>query len=317
MLTYDGSMPSTPTALQDHFITEVFKPAMRNSVLAQFCKKIRVNGASMNIPSYSKLGVKSSIDRANEQSNFTQSELSLDGKKVDMQLRGHAMVISETMSERNVGVYDIININRDELRQEMKTQIEKIVKQAMDNTPLDYVASGLTSASVTTSGTPTASALYNLNVYHAQRLSLLGADTYAIPKISSFGKYAAVFRGEAFLSLRNDSRWEGYYEGVPEGLKGLVVGEIADLRLFHHDDEEVLSNSIGTNSDVSEGLIFGQDSCWFGMIKPFQFYEDFGQTAANLYGTKRHLWYKADVAADIPSDSANKRRVRVIHWTSA
>ncbi len=316
VLNYGGDQPSTG-ALQDHFIAEVFKPAMTRSVLANYAKKIMTEGNSFSIPSFETLELPSSIDRSDELSAFGVDKLVLDGRVINHVLRGRAMEITETMVNRNRNVYDIISIAREQLSQQMQRGIERIVKEAMDDTPIDVVFTGLASQSVTTTGTPTASATNNLNVYQCQYLSLLMRDTYAVPVLPELGAYAGVFRGDAFLSLRNDARWDAYYEGVPAGLRGFLVGQVADIALFHQDDEEILSNSLGTNSDVSEGLVFGQDACWFGMVSPFQFYEDMGQVAANDFGTKKYLWYKADAAAAIPSTSTNKRRVRVAHITSA
>lgn len=315
-MTWASSQPSSPSELQNFFITEVYRPADRQSLLAQFAKRIMVDGESMAIPSYEKLAVKSSINRPSESSDFSESSLTLDGKRVSMQLKGHAILLNETLINRNKSIYDIINIVKGELQQEMKVQIEEIVKEAMDDTPLKVSLTGLTNFTTATNGTASGTALYNVNIHHLERMALLLTDTYAVPRLN--GSYHGVFRGEAILSLRSDSRFQAAHEGLPAYLQEFQVANVAGIKLYHHIESSVLSNSLGAGG-LSEGLVFGANPCWFGMVSPFQIYMDYAELQANRYGTKKALWYKADCAAGVPfpEDAAEKYRTSVIHVTSA
>lgn len=316
--TYAGDTPSTPTAIQDHFLGEVFKPAMRDMVnLARFSKKQKISGLSYNLPSYKKLEVASSVERTSEDAEFRLARVEFDGKTADLKLQGQAIELDETFRKRNLGVMDVISILKDELQQDMALQLDKLHKSALDNGKLILTPTGYSSQQVDVNGTASQAAANNLSVYHYQYLSLLAKDSYAIPFIQGLNAYAYVTRGKACFALRRDPEFQAIHQGVPSYLQGMLVAQVGDVKIYETNEEELFVDNLGTNSDVAEGVLLGDDSMRMFFNSPFEIFMDQNKVAANHFGTKEYLWYKADLNVMIPTDSVEKRRIRHIRVTSS
>lgn len=315
---YSGSTPSSPTAIQDHFLGEVFKPAMRDLVnLARFSKKQKITGLSYNLPSYKKLEIATNVERTSEDADFRLARVEFDGKTADLALQGNAIELDETFRKRNMGVMDVISILRDELQQDMALQLDKLHKSALDNGKLIMTPTGYSSQQVDVNGTASQSAANNLSVYHYEYLNLLARDKYGIPMISQLGGYAYITRGQATFALRRDPEFQAIHQGVPSYLEKSKVAQIGDIKIFETNEEELFVDNLGTNSDVAEGVLLGEDSMRMFFNSPFEVFIDQQKIAANHFGTKEYIWYKADLNVMIPTDSVEKRRIRHIRVTSA
>lgn len=319
--TYAGSTPASPTAIQNHFLGQIAMPAARDyAALSQFSKKELITGSSYNVPSYKKIEVPTTADvtRAEDPTNFRLSRVELDGKSGSLALFGEAMELDEAFRKRNMGVIDIMKIMEDELRQSMGLRLEILHKAALDTGNLVMTPTGSASQQVDVNGTASQAAAVNLSVYHYQYLSLLAGDTYAIPGIRSLGgNYAYFSRGEAFFALQRDPEYQARHEGVPSSLSNFLVAQVGKVKLFHTPEEQLFANNLGTNSDVAEGVLLGEDCLRMYMNSPFQVFIDQQKSAANTFGTKEYLWYKGDLGVITPTDSVEKRRIRHIRVTSA
>lgn len=316
--TYANSTPSTPTAIQNHFLGEIAVPARRDyTLISQFAKDAKITGASYNVPSFKKLDIPTSVERANENDDFQVSRVEFDGKSASLSQFGHAMELDKTFIRRNLGVIDVLKILEDELRQDMGLRLEKICKSALDGGKLIFTPTGYASQQVDVNGTASQAAANNLSVYHYQYLELLASDTYAIPMINSMGAWPYLTRGGAVFSLKRDPELQAVYQGVPEYLQKYNVGKIGNIQIFQSPEEELFSSTLGTNSNVSEGVLLGEDCLRMFYTSPFQLKMDMGETAANHYAQKGYLWYDADLNVMIPTDSVEKRRIRHIRVTSA
>jgi hypothetical protein len=316
--TYANSTPSSPTAIQNHFLGQIAIPARRDyTLISQFAKNEKITGSSYNIPSFKKLDIPASVERANENDDFQVSRVEFDGKTKSLAQFGHAMELDHTFIRRNLGVIDVLNILEDELRQDMGLRLEKICKSALDEGKLIMTPTGAATQQVDANGTASQAAANNLNVYHFQYLELLASDTYAIPYLNSMGCYAYLTRGGAMFNLLQDSRFIEVHRGLPEYLLKSSVGQIGGIKIFKSPEEELFSSTLGTDQNVSEGVLLGEDCLRMFYTSPFQLKVDMGDTAANFYGQKGYLWYDADLNVTIPTDSVEKRRIRHIRVTSA
>ena len=316
--TYAGSTPTSPAAIQSHFISEVFQPAMRGLVdLARFSKKVEITGKTYNIPSYKKLDIADSVVRGSEDAEFRLSRVEFDGKSADLSLQGNAIEFDNTFVSRNAGVMDVISILKDELQQEMKLQLDKIHKNALDAGNLIMTPTGYASQQVDVGGTPSQAAAANLSVYHFQYLRLLAGDTYAIPMIKQLGAYAYLTRGKACFALKRDPEFQAFHQGIPSQLQKGLVAEIDGIKIYENNEEELFLDNLGTNSDVAEGVLLGDEAMHMFYNGMFNVVMDRGEVAANHFGTKGYIYYKADLGVTLPTNSVEKRRVRHIRVTSS
>lgn len=316
--TYGGSTPSSPTAIQNHFLANVVVPAKREmTLISQFARQTKITGLSVTLPSYKKLAIPNSVNSANEYSTVQLSRVEFDGKSANLAFFDHGMEFSKAMVDRNQGIMPVIDILKDELQQELALRLELIHKAALDEGKLVFTPRGYTSFQVDTNGTPSQQATNNLSVYHYQYLDLLASDHYAIPKIASMGCYAYLTRGGAAFSLLQDPLFQAIHTGVPDYLMKNSVGQIGDIKIFKSPEEELFSSSLGVNSNVSEGVLLGNQSMEMFFNKPFEFHMDTEDRMANNFGRSGYMWYRADLGVTLPTDSVEKRRVRHIRVTSA
>lgn len=316
--TYAATTPSSPSAIQNHFLGEVFKPVMRDHVnLARFSKKQKITGLSYNLPSYKKMDIADSVERANENSDFRAAQIEMDGKSAELKLQGEAIRFNKTLISRNQGVIDVLEIVKSDLRQSMALQLDKIHKAALDGGNLIFTPTGGATQQIDTNGTASQSAANNMQIYHFQYLSLLANDVYAIKKVSELGCYAYITRGRAVFHLRRDPEYRALYQGVPSYLQKGHVAQVDDIKIFETNEEELYADNLGTSSNVAEGSLLGDEAMHMFFNKPFEIFVDMNETAANFYGTEGTLWYKADLGVMLPTNSIEKRRVRSIRITSA
>lgn len=306
--------PSTG-AYREHEVAEVFKPAAFASVLFNLSEKRRVaSGQSLTIPSYANLTMPSSTSLA-EDELIPVSKLTISAKTIAMGAHGRAVVIGDLAVNRSP--IDVLQAHKEELSLMMQRELEAVIGGVLDDMPVKYVPTGVASQTITTNGTAGAAALNNLNIYHLRYISDYLSDTLRVPFHKKFGSYVGVFRGNAIRSIQEDPEFTEIHQGRPEAFASINCGKIADIVLMKHNDGNVLLNNVGTNSDVSEGFIVGDQPVLFGFIEQIRLIYDFSEGVSTDFGRRKYIAWKGDYGAGLFSDSANAGLVRGLHVTSS
>lgn len=308
----------TPTGvIRDHAILgEVFMQSAYQAKLFSLADKRKVaSGNSVTIPSILELDQPTSLVLAEDQP-IPLSKLSITSKAINVSERGRGISVTHLAQSRIPSPIDLLNSCKEQLAQLISRDLEKVCATALKTTQLKYVPTGVASQTITTNGTAGAAALANINVYHLRYLSNYMQDDLRIPMNKQFNGYVGVFRGNGLLSVQLDPEFTQIHQGLPDAFASLKVGRIADVVLFPINDSNVLDNAIGTNNDVSEGILMGDQAVVFGIIDEFKVAYDLSESKATDFGRFKYVAYRGDFGAGLYNDSANAGLVRSIHVTS-
>lgn len=296
-------------AYEDHIVDDVFRQASFNTVLFRYATLKKVDsGQSLTVPSIDILDSPTSA-ALNEDEYIPLDKLTVTSKAIYPEERGRGVKLSNQVIRRSP--IDILGEHRRRIEDQMTRDLDLVVKRAMDDTLVDYVANSATGQAITTTGTPVASATDNPNFYHMRFLAGYMRDDLRIPPLAD-GSLVAIFRLNGVQSLRDDTEFTEFHRGDAAEMKQYGVGSIEGFKVVSTNHSDALSNDLA-GAGVSEGLLFGAEACYFAFLdRPsihFDFREDYGRF-------KGIAWY-GDYAAGLSSDSANAGLVRCVHWTSA
>lgn len=305
---------SSTGAYKENQVAEAFMAAGFKSVLFNLADKRRVaSGESLTVPSVSEITFPTST-ALDELQTIPLSKLTISAKTISMAEKGRAIAVTGRTQRRSP--IDVLSAHKSKVSEMMSRELESVISTALKTSNIKYVANGVASQNITTNGTAGAAALSNPNIYHLRYMSNYMSDTLRAPKHRKFNSYVGLFRGNAIMSIQNDPEYTEINNGLPNEFSRLSVGKIADISLMSHNDDNVLSNTIGTNSDVSEGIIMGDEAVLFGFLEQIRLVYDFSETKATDFGRFKYIAWKGDYGAGLYSDSANAGLARVMHYTS-
>lgn len=312
---YWGTDAPSTGAFQSHVVAEVFEPAAFDAIFYQLAdKKLLASGKELTVPSYANLTLPNSLAVA-EDERLDTVKLTLSSKVITPSEQGLKMVISHQMVRRSP--IDIVQASKGELSQLMKRQLERVCKQALDDTPIKYVATSASAGNIDTDGSATGTIASNPNVYHLRRLGTYMQDNLRIP-MHKRGGYIGVFRYSAIENILNDSDFETVNQSSGYGvLDSIKVKRVGDIQVMGYNDGDVLSGALGSSSNLSEGIIMGDKAVCFVHLDLPQMYYDFSKTNDTDFGRFGYIAWRGDFGAGLYSDSANAGLARSIHWTTA
>lgn len=307
----------TAGAYKEQEVTELFETSGFDSVFRQLARlRVVAKGDTATIPNDSVLDF--DLDNSvNENELLPESYVNMAAKTIALQERGHIVNVTNTAKLREIP--DILGINESRLREHMKRDTEGVIVTALKTAPIKYVATSASAQSITTDGTASGTCASGPNFYHLRYLSRYMQDDLRIPFHQMLGdRYAGVFRYGALASIKSDSEYNEINRGLPEAARRLKgIGTIEDFAIMGNNDPQMLSNSIGSGSAFSEGLLLGGDAVYLCVQDDLSVKYDLGDHIGTDFGRFKYIAYNGHMGAGLPSDSANAGKARVIHWTSA
>lgn len=314
-LNWGGDAPSTG-AFQSHVVAEVFAPAAFDAQFYQLVdKKVLPSGEELTIPSFSNMSLPSSTS-VGEMERLPTIKLNLNSKVIQANEKGLKTVITYQMKRRSP--IDVLMASKGELQLLMTRELERVSKEALDDTPIKYVATSASAQNITTNGTASGTIASNPNIYHLRRISTYMQDNLRVPFHPQFGSYAGVFRYSAIENIMNDADFIEIHRGLPEdALRKVSVKKIADISVIGYNDGSVLSGSLGASSNLSEGLILGAKAACFVHQDMPQMYYDFAASDYSDFGRFNYLGWRGNFGCGLFNDSANAGEARSVHWTTA
>jgi N4-gp56 family major capsid protein len=214
--------------------------------------------------------------------------------------------LSDDLSE-----WDMDNIVQRRLRNQMRFALDSLAGAAFKKAAIKYVPDGATSNTITTNGTPGATATVNMNVWHVEEIRDYMFDTLFVPPYEG-GDYVGIFRTLGLRGIKRDPDWEQWHVYTdPQAKYNGEVGRIENVRFVESNNAAIFGKK-GTGSVLGEGVIFGEDPV--GMVevitpelrvaRP----EDFGRSRAVA-------WYGL-LSFDIIWETGNAGEAKIVHVTS-
>ena len=217
-----------------------------------------------------------------------------------------------TSLAEDLSFFDIENQIQRVLRDQMKKVLDVIAANAFQAGQVKYVPTGLASATVSTNGTPGATAAANMNVYHVEEIRDYLYDTLFTPMIGD--SYVGIFRTLGLRGIKRDPAWEEWHKYTdPQRKYNSEVGRLEGVRFIETNHANALAK-VGTSSVLGEGVVFGEDAVALAEVLTPELRaaipQDFGRS-------KAVAWYGILQAGQIWGDSGSAGEARVVHVTSA
>ena len=191
-----------------------------------------------------------------EQLRIPEDDFSLSTTSITVRELGRA--VPYTSLSMDLSKFDMLNPIQKKLREQMRLVMDAKAATAFKTTQIKYVPTGATAATITTNGTPGATASANMNMYHVEQIRDYMFDTLFVPPLDG-GDYLGIFRTLGLRGIKSDSDWEEWHKYTdPQAKFNGEVGRIEGIRFMETNHATALGK-IGTGSVLGEGVIFGED----------------------------------------------------------
>jgi len=311
--TWTQDSPSGP--YKNHELSALLRDAaIAETKFMQFVKPEagygKKKGESITITRVSNLSVPTSGKLVEGQS-IPEDALQLSTKSITVSEWGRA--VPYTSLSDDLSMFNIENIVQKELVKQMKLVLDNAAAAAFKTTLIKAVPNGASSISITTNGTPGATASVNLAYYHVEQIRDYMYSTLIVPPYEG-DEYIGLISTKAKRGLMADPDWEEWHKYTdPSAKYNGEVGKIENIRFIEINNSGALSNGIGTGGICGEGVIFGSDAVAMAVALDPELRagipQDFGRSQAVA-------WY-AIAEFGLVWDTANAGEAKVVHITSA
>lgn len=211
-------------------------------------------GQSVTITRVFPLAVKG--QRVSELDRLPSGRPNID--TVDIQVSEWGFKIPMTEFEKNLTHFDLNNKYQKLLKDQMKLTMDDMVADAFKSTPIKYVPQ-TTGATLTTNGTPGATANQNLTIANLREIHDYLRQTLKAPKYRN-GKYVGILSTRAARGIKNDPEYKDWQAPTSSG--PLMDGRLRDVEgfmLYETNHDDALDDTLGTNGVLGEAIFFGED----------------------------------------------------------
>lgn len=155
--------------------------------------------------------------------------------------------------------YDLENSIQGLLRDQLSLVLDTKAGAAFQAGQLKYDITGVTTGTLTTTGSFTNASTANLNVFHVEEIVDLMYGTYLVPARDN-GDYVCVTNTLGIRGLKRDPDWEEWHKYTdPSAKYNGEVGRIEGVRFVKTNHTNTLAN-VGTSSVLGEAVFFGKDA---------------------------------------------------------
>lgn len=249
-----------------------------------------------------------------ESVRIPEDEFTLSTNTITVQELGRAVPF--TSLSKDLSKYDMENPIQRKLRDQMRLTLDTMAANAFQAGLVKYVPTGTAGSptnTITTNGTPGATASRNLQMFDIEEIRDYMFDTLHVPPPGGDGDYIGIFRTLALRGLKRDDDWADWHRYTDPQVKfNGEVGRIEGIRFMETNHATALGK-VGSGSVLGEGVVFGEDAVAMAEAMTPELRaaipEDFGRSRAVA-------WYGI-LAFDVIWDTGNPGEARIVHVTSA
>jgi N4-gp56 family major capsid protein len=306
--TYDAP---TGTYKNHAMSSRLYEAAVENSVFIDHASTVegfgKHKGESVTLTRVRNIVEPVTAD-LQETVRIPEDEFELSTQTITVKEMGRA--IPYTSLSLDLSKFNLENPIQKKLREQMRLVLDTKAATALKSTLIKYVPTGATSATITTNGTPGASATSNMNVYHAEEIRDYMFDTLQVPPLGD--DYVGIFRTLGLRGIKRDPDWEQWHIYTnPQAKFNGEIGKIENIRFIESNHARALGK-VGTNDVLGEGVVFGEEALALAeALSPelrAAIPQDFGRS-------KAVAWYGI-LEFDLIWDTANAGEAKVLHVTS-
>ncbi len=220
--------------------------------------------------------------------------------------------VQMTEFESNLTHFDLKNRTQRALRDQMRLTLDKMAADALKTTPMKIVA-GAADITLSTTGTPSGSALGNASIAKLGDVFDIMYGDYKVPPWKN-GRYVCVCSPKFARGLKNDddfATWWSRGGGIGQIQRGNdMLPDIQGFDIYVTNHYDALDNTIGSGDVTGEAVFFGEDAGFLAVVQEPELRagpkEDLGRFSdVGWVGT-----IEAGLVWNTASDA------RVFHWSS-
>lgn len=219
----------------------------------------RKQGDTITISRVAALTVPTS-GQLTENSLIPEDNLSISTVAITVSEWGRSVPYS-SLSE-DLSKYSMENIVQRTLRDQMSLVMDNAAASAFTGSGAQIVATPTGPASITyaTNGSPGATASSNINMYHVEDIRDYLFGTLKCPAYEG-DDYICLLATKAKRGIVSDPNWEQWHKYTdPEAKYNGEIGRLENTRFIEVNNFSALSNGVGTNSVLGQGVFFGADA---------------------------------------------------------
>lgn len=303
---------STGTLKNHHLSSRLYKKSIEETVFMEHVQPVgdglgKNKGESVTLTRLSQIAEPSSVV-LEEGVRIPEDEFTVGTTSIVLQEVGRA--VPYTSLAKDLLFFNLENEIQRALRDQLALSLDTLVASVFKQAAVKYIPTGETSRTIDTAGTPSTTALANMNVYHLEEIYDYMYDTLRVPTIG--GDYIGIFRHHALRGIMRDPAWEEWKKYTdPQSKFNSEVGRMERIRLIDTNHANALGK-LGLNDVLGEGVVFGQDAV--GMVEA-QTPELRAALPADFGRSKAVAWYGI-LNFGLIWETGNAGEAKVIHVTS-
>lgn len=272
----------------------------------------RKRGESVTITRVAALTVPSN-GRLSETDRIPEQELTVTTKSITVNEWGRA--VPYTSLSEDLSKFNIENIVQRTLKDQLKITMDNAVAAAFKSTDVKVSAipTGTSSIVFDTDGTPSTTALANLNVYHVEQIRDYMYSTLRVPPYEG-DDYMAIVSTKAKRGLINDPNWEVWHKYTDPAAKyNGEIGRLENIRFIESNNTSALSGSVGSGGVLGEAVFFGSDAVAMAVVED----PELRLAMPGDFGRQKAVAWYGILDFGIVWDTANAGESKIVKLVSA
>jgi len=267
-------------------------------------------GESVTIKRISNLTVPTSGKIAENQ-RIPEDDLTITTISITVSEWGRS--VPYTSLSEDLGSLDIKNVVQKNLKDQMSLVMDSAAAAAFKEAKVKAIPTGVSALTFDTDGTPSSTAVANLNLYHVERIRDYMFSTLNIPTFEG-DDYVALVSTKAKRGIINDPKFEQWkLYTTPEAKFNAELGRLENIRFVEINNTNSLSGSKGSGGVLGEALFFGSDAVAMAVVED----PELRAKTPEDYGRQMGVAWYGILEFGIIWDTANAGEARIIHVTSA
>lgn len=239
--------------------------------------------------------------------------LQVNTTSVTVSLRGRGCEYHNLAEQ--LGSLDLKSTIQKRLKEQIRLTLDTSAAAAFKNGKIKAIPTGVSTITFDTDGTASSPATVNLNFIHLGIIRDYMRETIHVPPAER-GSYIAILSTRAARGVKQDPDYQALIRYVQPGklVYDSELGRVENMVIIENNHTAALSSTLGTNSDVGEAVIFGDDAVTMAeALAP----ELRAEVPANFGLHKAVAWVGILAFAQTWGDSNADGEAKVVHVTSS
>lgn len=296
---------------------KLLETAAQKMVFVPFTDKVegygKKMGESITLVHYNELSDPTSA-KLEEDTRIPIDKLSMDVRAITVYEWGRGVEYTSLMQD--LSKFDPANAAQRMLTRQMERAMDKAAATAFKEAKIAFIPTSLVGGTWDTDGTPSTTALVNVNADHLGIIRDYMANTIHVPFYDG-ANYVGIFSTKGLRGIKQDRRFEAWNMYLRKGdlIFRSECGRCESIRLVECVHTSALTDGVGSGSVLGEGVVFGEEGVsrieteYPHLRANPNFQGDFGRK-------KAVAWYGV-VAFATTWDSASDYEAKVVRVTSA